>query len=290
MTLLFRTLIFVPGANARFIEKAKTLAADIVCFDLEDSVPANEKETARQTIVGALTKREEYQKSVYVRINSPESGLMYTDIKAVVQKGIDGLVIPKVNDANEVVEIVKAVSTLEKERGTSRMALIPSIETAKGVINTYAISSADDRVNAVVFGVFDFLHDMRMDYDEHDDSGYAYVRARIPVDARAAGIPAIDAIWQKVDDIDGLVRDATVAKRLGYSGKSIIHPGQVDPVHKVFLPSKSEVEWARKVVDALGDAMEKGTGRLAVRLEGRMVDAVHYKQAKAILEAAAAQR
>src|SRR5512146_1144513 len=122
MTLLFRTLIFVPGANARFIENAKTLAADIVCFDLEDSVPANEKETARQTIVGALTKREEYQKSVYVRINSPESGLMYTDIKAVVQKGIDGLVIPKVNDANEVVEIVKAVSTLEKERGTGRIA------------------------------------------------------------------------------------------------------------------------------------------------------------------------
>jgi citrate lyase subunit beta/citryl-CoA lyase len=284
---LFRTLIFVPGANARFVEKAKTLAADIVCFDLEDSVPANEKETARKTIAGALAKRHEYQKPVYVRTNSPESGLVQADIDAVVQKGIDGLVIPKVNDANEVIEIAKDVSALEKERGMGRIALIPSIETAKGVVNTYAISSADDRVSAVVFGVFDFLHDMRMDYDEHDDSGYAYARARIPVDARAAGVAAIDAIWQKVDDIDGLVKDATVAKRLGYSGKSIIHPGQVEPVHRVFLPSKSEVEWARKVVAALGEAMEKGTGRLAVRLEGRMVDAVHYKQAKAILEAAA---
>jgi citrate lyase subunit beta/citryl-CoA lyase len=283
---LFRTLIFVPGANARFVEKAKALSADIVCFDLEDSVPANEKDAARKTIAGALAKRQDYQKPVYVRTNSPESGLIDADIKAVVQKGIDGLVIPKVNDASEVIEIAKTVSALEKERGTGRIALIPSIETAKGVVNTYAISSADDRVNAVVFGVFDFLHDMRMDYDEHDGSGYAYARARIPVDARAAGVAAIDAIWQKVDDIDGLVRDATAAKRLGYSGKSIIHPGQIEPVHKVFLPSKSEVEWAKKVVEALGEAMEKGTGRLAVRLEGRMVDAVHYKQAKAILKAA----
>lgn len=283
---LFRTLIFVPGANARFVEKAKALSADIVCFDLEDSVPANEKDAARKTIAGALAKRQDYQKPVYVRTNSPESGLIDADIKTVVQKGIDGLVIPKVNDASEVIEIAKVVSALEKERGTGRIALIPSIETAKGVVNTYAISSADDRVNAVVFGVFDFLHDMRMDYDEHDGSGYAYARARIPVDARAAGVAAIDAIWQKVDDIDGLIRDATAAKRLGYSGKSIIHPCQIEPVHKVFLPSKSEVEWAKKVVEALGEAMEKGTGRLAVRLEGRMVDAVHYKQAKAILDAA----
>lgn len=285
---LFRTLIFVPGANARFVEKAKTLAADIVCLDLEDSVPANEKEGARQVIAGALAKRQQYTKPVYVRTNSPESGLMHADIKAVVQKGIDGLVIPKVNGADEVVEIAKAVSALEKEHAIDgRISLIPSIETAKGVVNTYAIAGADDRVGAVVFGVFDFLHDMRMDYDEGDDSGYAYARARIPVDARAAGVAAIDAIWQKVDDVDGLVRDATVAKRLGYSGKSIIHPGQIAPVHGVFLPSNSEVEWAHKVVAALGDAMEKGTGRLAVRLEGRMVDAVHYKQARAILEAAA---
>jgi citrate lyase subunit beta/citryl-CoA lyase len=99
------------------------------------------------------------------------------------------------------------------------------------------------------------------------------------VDARAAGIHAIDAIWQKIDDADGLVKDATIARRLGYSGKSIIHPSQIEPVHRVFLPSRYEVEWAKKVVQALGDAMEKGSGRGAVRLEGKMVDAVHYQQA-----------
>lgn len=283
---MFRSLIFVPGNSTRFVEKAKTLAADIICLDLEDSVPANEKDAARKVVAGALAQRRQYQRPLYVRTNSPESGLVPADIKAVVQKGIDGIVIPKVNDAGEVTKIKRLVAALEKKKGTDRIALMPSIETARGVVNAHSIASADDRVNALVFGVFDFMHDMRMDYDENDPAGYAYARAKIPVDARAAGVHAIDAIWQKVDDIDGLVRDATAAKRLGYSGKSIIHPGQIEPVHKVFLPAKSEVEWARKVVAALGEAMEKGKGRGAVRLEGRMIDAVHYKQAKAILDAA----
>jgi citrate lyase subunit beta/citryl-CoA lyase len=285
--MLFRTLIFVPGISVRFVEKAKTLAADVVCLDLEDSVPANEKDAARKTIAGALAQRQQYKSPVYVRTNSPQSGLLPADLKAVVQKGIDGIVVPKVNDGGEVAEIVKMLSALEQERSTGKISLMPSIETARGVVNAYQIAGADERVNALVFGVFDFMHDMRMDYDESDGSGYAYARAKVPVDARAAGVAAIDAIWQKVDDIDGLVKDATIAKKLGYSGKSIIHPGQIEPVHKVFLPSKSEIEWAKKVVDALGEAMEKGTGRLAVRLDGRMIDAVHYKQAKAILDASA---
>jgi citrate lyase subunit beta/citryl-CoA lyase len=284
--MMFRSLIFVPGNSTRFVEKAKALAADIVCLDLEDSVPANEKDAARKLVAGALAQRQQYQRPLYVRTNSPASGLMLADLKAAVQKGIDGIVIPKVDDAGEVVKIKKILTALEKKKGTGRVALVPSIETARGVVNAHSIAEAGERVVALLFGVFDFLHDMRMDYDENDDAGYAYARAKIPVDARAAGVPAIDAIWQKVDDIDGLVRDATAAKRLGYSGKSIIHPGQIEPVHKVFLPSRSEVEWARKVVAALGEAMEKGKGRGAVKLEGRMIDAVHYKQAKAILDSA----
>jgi citrate lyase subunit beta / citryl-CoA lyase len=286
---MFRSLIFVPGNSMRFVEKAKTLAADIICFDLEDSVPDNEKDSARRIIAETLlTRRQEYGSLVYVRTNSPESGLIPNDLKAILQKGIDGIVVPKVNDAYEILEIKKHIVMLEKERKTDKIALMPSIETARGVVNAYLVASAEERIKALVFGVFDFLYDMRLDYDEHDPLGYSYVRAKIPVDARAAGVHAIDAIWQKVDDIDGLIRDATMARRLGYSGKSIIHPSQIEPVHKVFLPSKSEVEWAKKVVQALGHAMNEGTGRGAVRLEGKMIDAVHYKQAKAILDAAGA--
>jgi citrate lyase subunit beta/citryl-CoA lyase len=284
---MFRSLIFVPGNSMRFVEKAKSLAADIICFDLEDSVPDNEKDAARRIISETLmARRQEYGSSVYVRTNSPESGLVPTDLKAVLQKGIDGIVVPKVSDMYEMVEIKKHVVTLETERTTGKIALMPSIETARGVVNAYLIASADERINALVFGVFDFLYDMRLDYDEHDPVAHSYARAKVPVDARAAGVHAIDAIWQKIDDIDGLIRDATMAKRLGYSGKSIIHPSQIEPVHKVFHPSKSEIEWAKKVVQELGEAMKKGTGRGAVRLEGKMIDAVHYKQAKAILDAA----
>ncbi len=282
---MFRSLIFVPGNSTRFVEKAKTLAADIICFDLEDSVPVNEKASARKIIADALSRRQDYGSSVYVRTNSPESGLAADDLKAAVRDGLDGVVIPKVNDKREIVEIVKQVSLLERPTAPS-LLIMPSIETAKGVVNAYEIASADDRINCLVFGVFDYLHDMKLDYDEEDDAGYSYARAKVPVDARAAGIESIDAIWQKIDDLDGLARDATKARRLGYSGKCIIHPSQIEPVHGVFRPSSNQVEWARKVVAALGDAMEKGSGRGAVSLEGRMIDAVHYKQARAILEAA----
>jgi citrate lyase subunit beta/citryl-CoA lyase len=281
---MFRSLIFVPGNSARFLEKAKTLAADILCFDLEDSVPANEKAAARRLISDALSRREDYQSRIYVRTNSLDSGLALEDLEAVVQEGLDGIVVPKVDDKNEIMEIARRIDNLERPN-KPRLGIMPSIETAKGVVNAYAIA-ANDRVNCLVFGVFDFLYDMKLDYDENNPAGYAYARAKIPVDARAAGVESIDAIWQKIDDLDGLKRDAAVARGLGYSGKCVIHPSQIQPVHDVFLPSKIQVEWARKVVAALEVAMEKGSGRGAVSLEGRMIDAVHYKQAKAILDAA----
>jgi citrate lyase subunit beta/citryl-CoA lyase len=111
-----------------------------------------------------------------------------------------------------------------------------------------------------------------------------YARAKVPVDARAAGVESFDGIWQKVDDTEGLIRDAIIAKKLGYSGKSIIHPAQIEPVHKVFVPTESQINWATKVVKALQEPMEKGQGLGAIKLEGKMIDAVHYKQAKAILD------
>jgi citrate lyase subunit beta / citryl-CoA lyase len=282
---MFRSLIFVPSNSRRFIDKAKTLNADITCFDLEDSVPINEKTAARETIIQALKQRTDYKTNVYIRINSFDSGMAFTDLKQIIQNGVDGIVIPKVDDENEVIDIIRFISILEDERGIKNgsIKLMPSIETAKGVVNAYSIAKADQRVNALLFGVFDFLYDMGLDYAENDGIEYVYARAKIPVDATAAGVAAIDAIWQNVDNINGLMKDARVAKRLGYSGKSIIHPSQIDPVHNIFIPTKNEIDWAKKVIEALGQTMERGSGKGAVKLEGKMIDAVHYKQAKAIL-------
>lgn len=282
---MFRSLIFVPSNSRRFIDKAKTFNADITCFDLEDSVPINEKTAAREMIVQTLKHRTDYKTNVYIRINSFDSGMAFSDLKEIIQNGVDGIVIPKVNDENEVVDLIRFISILEDERGIKKgsIKLMPSIETAKGVVNAYFIAKADQRVNALIFGVFDFLYDMGLDYVENEAIEYTYARGKIPVDAKAAGVAAIDAIWQKVDDTYGLTKDARVGKRLGYSGKSIIHPSQIDPVHKIFIPTKNEIEWAKKVIETLGQTMERGSGKGAVKLEGKMIDAVHYKQAKAIL-------
>ena len=282
---MFRSLIFVPSNSRRFIDKAKTLNADITCFDLEDSVPINEKTAAREMIVQTLKHRTDYKTNVYIRINSFDSGMAFSDLKEIIQNGVDGIVIPKVNDEDEVLDLIRFISVLEDERGIKKgsIKLMPSIETAKGVVNAYFIAKADQRVNALIFGVFDFLYDMGLDYVENEAIEYTYARGKIPVDAKAAGVAAIDAIWQKVDDTYGLTNDAKVGKRLGYSGKSIIHPSQIDPVHKIFIPTKNEIEWAKKVIETLGQTMERGSGRGAVKLEGKMIDAVHYKQAKAIL-------
>ncbi len=281
MTQLFRSLIFVPGNNPRFLEKAKNLQADIVCFDLEDSVPDNEKVNARKLIKSALKSRKLYKSSIFVRTNSPLSGKIPSDLKEIVQKGIDGIVIPKVNNTKELKKIEKIISGLEKTRKLKPIQLIPSIESAEGVVNTYQIASGSKRVAAVVFGVFDLLNDLGVEYTK-DSEGAKYSRRKIPVDARAAGVAAIDAIWQDLKDSKGLEKDCKLGKSLGYSGKSIIHPDHISITHKLFHPNKSEILWAEKVCKIYLESTKKGKG--ATTVDGKMIDEVHFKQAKALLE------
>ena len=281
MTRLFRSLIFVPGNNPRFLEKAKTLHADIVCFDLEDSVPEKEKKKARKLIKDALKNRKQYSSSVYARTNSPISGKIPADLLEIVQKGIDGIVIPKVNNIAELEKIEKTLSSLEKKRKLKPIELMPSIESAEGVVNAYNIASYSKRISALVFGVFDFLNDMGIEYTKQPEGG-KYARAKISVDAKAAGVLAIDAIWQDLKDEKGLKNDCSIGKSLGYAGKSIIHPDQIKTTHKIFHPNKTEIEWAEKVCKIYLKSFKKGKG--ATVIDGKMIDEVHYKRAKALLE------
>ncbi|MGY5144728.1 MAG: HpcH/HpaI aldolase/citrate lyase family protein [Candidatus Nitrosopumilus sp. bin_32a] len=281
MTQLFRSLIFVPGNNSRFLEKAKTLQADIVCFDLEDSVPDNEKTNARKLIKSALRNRKSYRSSVFVRTNSPNSGKIPSDLKEIVQKGIDGIVIPKVNNVKEMRKIEKLLLDLEKTRKLKPIQVIPSIESAEGVVNTFHIASFGKRVSAVVFGVFDLLNDLGVEYTK-DSEGEKYSRRKISVDAHAAGVAVIDSIWQDLKDSKGLEKDCKLGKSLGYTGKSIIHPDQIPVVHKLFYPNKSEILWAQKVCEIYLDSTKKGKG--ATTVDGKMIDEVHFKQAKALLD------
>ena len=282
MANLFRSLIFVPGNNPRFLEKAKSLSADIVCFDLEDSVPDKEKKNARTLIKSALKKRNQYSSSVFARTNSPDSNKIEADLKEIVQKGIDGIVIPKVNSAKEIKKIEKIISSLEKKRKIRGIRLIPSIESALGVMNCYEIASASKRIDAIVFGIFDLLNDIGIEYTKGNPPGAKYSRYKVPVAATAAGVYAIDGIWQDIKDTSGLKKDCEVGKSLGYVGKSVIYPDQIRTVHKIFHPNKTEISWAKKVCNVYKKSTKKGKG--AVVVDGKMIDEVHYKRAKALLE------
>ena len=302
---MFRTLLFIPGNNKRFLEKSRLLYPDILCFDLEDSVPISEKSIAREMIIQSLSNNNhslnridintnnkidnanhKYKNlpQLFVRINSFESGLYEQDLDSVICESLDGIVIPKVNSDSELEEITEIIETIEKKRNLQKtIRLIPSIESSQGVVNSYHIAKYNSRICSLLFGVFDYLYDMKLDYD-NEGIEYSYARAKIPVDARAAGIPALDSIWQKVDDLDGLQRDAKTAKKLGYAGKSIIHPKHIEPVHNVFVPSQNEIEWAKKVISTLNEIQQHGDKRGAFKVDGKMIDAVHFKQAKLILD------
>ncbi len=282
MANLFRSLVFVPGNNPRFLEEAKSLPADIVCFDLEDSVPDKEKKKARTLIKSALKKRNQYSSSVFARTNSPDSNKIEADLKEIVQKGIDGIVIPKVNSAKEIKKIEKTISSLEKKRKIRGIRLIPSIESALGVMNCYEIASASKRIDAIVFGIFDLLNDIGIEYTKGNPPGAKYSRYKVPVAATAAGVYAIDGIWQDIKDTSGLKKDCEVGKSLGYVGKSVIYPDQIKTVHKIFHPNKTEISWAKKVCNVYKKSTKKGKG--AVVVDGKMIDEVHYKRAKALLE------
>ena len=285
---MYRSLLFIPGNNERFLVKSTSLKPDILCFDLEDSVPANDKQVARKLVAEHLASRQEdKESSIYVRINSVDSGLVEEDLDKIIVNGLDGVVLPKINNSQEVIEIADKIEALVSRRGiSSRIRIIPSIETAKGVINANSIALAHENVVALVFGVFDYLYDMNIDVEYDDGISYYHARSKIPVDAKAAGIEALDGIWQEVNDIDGLIKDATNARKLGYSGKTLIHPSHIIPVHDIFRPTKKQIEWAEKVLAALQDAFEKGNTKGAILLDGKMIDAVHYKQAKSVIKAA----
>ncbi|VFJ13348.1 HpcH/HpaI aldolase/citrate lyase family protein [Candidatus Nitrosocosmicus franklandus] len=287
-----RSLIFIPGNNQRFLEKSKGINSDIICYDLEDSVPLGEKDVARKLIATKISELNSNnmeinnERIIAVRTNSPDSKQIPADLEKIVIKGIDAIVIPKVNEASQVSEISDLIDRLEAERNIPKghLRIMPSIESALGVVNTFEIARCNERISSVVFGIFDFLHDMKIDSYYNDIQGsYVYGRSKVPVDARAAGVDSIDCIWQDINDTNGLINDLKLGKNYGYNGKCIIHPSQIDHVHRVFSPSKQEIEWAKKVVEALDNA-QKNLATGAVKLEGKMIDAVHYKQAKRILE------
>jgi len=284
---LLRSVLFTPGNNMRMIHKIPTLAADAVILDLEDSVPMREKDTARVFIRDSLDVAGSGTADVYVRVNGLITGLTAEDCEFVVQKGVAGIMLPKVESKEEVTKAEKIIEELERKRGleVGSITLIPTLETAKGVINVYEIATSSKRVIAIGFGAVDFTRDMGTSLSKEGTELF-FARSLCAVAARAAGIQALDTVFIDLADREGLIKDSQLAKQLGFKGKFLIHPSQIDTVNRIFSPSEKEIEYAKKVVSAFKEAEAKGLG--AASLEGRMIDIAVYRQAQDLLALAEA--
>jgi len=284
---LYRSLIFVPGIRENMIEKARSFDADVIVLDLEDSVPPAEKEQARQIVRRAIPTLAALGHAVHVRVNPVESGLARDDLAAVVCPELSGLGLPKVESAQDIRDIDVLIREQELEQGVrpGTLALIPAIESAQGVLRCEEICRASTRLTAVTLGADDYTADLGM-HRTREGRELDYARQVMAVCARAADILALDTPFADFRDEDGLVRESEWVRSLGFKGKYLIHPSQIEPANRVFRPSEEEVAYARRVVAAFEE--EVARGHAAVQVDGRMVDTPVAKRARALIELAEA--
>ena len=283
--LVLRSPLFVPGNRPSMLQKALGLAPDAFVPDMEDSVPAAEKQNARDTVASYLPKLAASGIKVIPRVNPMDSGLLQADLAAAVGPHVYGISVGKVGTAEDVGHISREFDRAEAEAGleTGRVRLVVWIETALAVVNAYAICAASPRTVAVAFGAEDFTADMGIQRSD-DDTEVDYPRRAVCVAARAAGVLALDTPYFSFRDPEGLTRDVLASRRYGFRGKFAIHPDQVDIINEGFGPSSAEIETARRVVAAYEEAERAGRG--ATSLDGKLIDVPVVKRARDLLERA----
>jgi citrate lyase subunit beta/citryl-CoA lyase len=287
---LLRSLMFVPGHQARMVQRALGLGEftpsglDVAILDLEDGVPPDEKDRARAAIAAALGQPSNGQGPArYVRVNR-DPGARDADLAAVMRPGLEGIVAPKIDHADEVADLTRDLDEREDAAGIERgsIRVVASIESARGLLDARAVAASGDRVIALLFGAEDFARDLSLPAErEAEAAELVYPRSAVVVAAVAAHKAAIDGIWPDVTDVAGLGRDALQGRRLGFVGKSLIHPGQIETINGVFSPSAAEVSYAQRVVAAFEDAQSKGRG--AVALDGKLLDQPIVERARRTL-------
>ena len=266
--------------------KAQERPADALIFDLEDSVPPSEKERARAAVVGLLEASPYSGRSLrYVRVNAlPLRQELEADLEAVVRPGLDGLLVPKVETPDAVRQVASLVAALESARGmTSETPLLVAIESPVGLLNAPAIAASSSRVVGLNLGAEDFGRELGLPLRREGEAlELLYVRSALAIAASAARVQAVDGVWTGLDDADGLAIEAQQARRLGFTGKTAIHPSQLAPINDAFTPAPDEVAYAREVVAAYREAVAQGSG--AVALRGQMLDPPVVERAQRVLE------
>ena len=265
-----RSLLYVPGVDKSKLYK--DVNPDIICFDLEDSVPLHMKEEARDNITERMTRT--ITKSAALRINAYGTSNIDADLK-ILSKKFEYLVIPKVNTANELESVVSKIN--------NKIGIIACIETAKGLLNIEEIAKCKDKFNlkALLFAAEDFVADLQMIRTEHRRE-LLYARSKVSCTAKAFGLQAIDMVCVQFRKEAILLEEAQEGREMGFTGKQVIHPAQIAHVHKIFSPTEAQIKRARDILNGFEQSNSKGKG--AFELTGEVIDIPVVKWAQGVLD------
>ena len=278
-----RTMLYLPGNNPNMLVRGHLFGSDGIIMDLEDAVAMSEKDAAR-TMVSKFLRRGDFGSTeVTVRINGVDTEYWKKDLEAVVpHKRLDGIRLPKADSPQIIKDVDEELSRLEDKYGIKQghIKLFCILETAYGIWHAYDVATASKRVAAILPGGEDLVADLKTSRTP-EGTELEWSRRMIVIAARAAGVDAIDLMFPRVTDDEGLRKDAQFSKDLGFDGKSVIHPNQIPIIHQIFTPTEKEIEKAQRIIAAAEDAKARGLGTVSV--DWRMVDIPVVKRAHYIL-------
>lgn len=282
-----RSMLFLPGNNPNMLINGATLGADAIIFDLEDAVAPAEKDAARILVRNTMQYIDLGRCEKIVRINSVDTAFWKADIDTIAPQKPNLILLPKAACAEDIRLVDGYLTEVETRLGMTQgtIGLMPLIETAMGVENAYSIASAAKRVKALFLGAEDLTADLQCQRTK-EGREIEYARTRLVVAARAAGVDVYDTPFTDVNDDEGILTDAKLAKALGFTGKASISPRHVEVINNVFSPTLKEIDYAYEVMDAIALAKSQGKGSIA--LHGKMIDAPIVARAQRTIDMAKA--
>ncbi len=284
---LRRSMLFVPGSNAAMLSNSFIYRPDSIMFDLEDSVALKEKDTARILVAHALEMPlyKEYGIERVVRVNPLDSEFGLKDLNLVVRAGVDVVRMPKTDTPQDVIDMDHAIAEIEKQCGreVGSTKLLAAIESPLGITQVNQIAVASPRLIGIALGAEDYVRNLKTERSP-DGIELFYARCAILQAARAAGIQAFDTVYSNANNEEGFLKEASLIKQLGFDGKSLINPRQIELIHNIFAPTQKEVDQAKRIIDAAKQAEKEGSG--VASLNGKMIDAPIIERAKLVLERA----
>ncbi|ACZ18577.1 Citrate (pro-3S)-lyase [Thermanaerovibrio acidaminovorans DSM 6589] len=274
-----RSMLYVPGNSPGMLQHCATFGADSVLLDLEDAVALSEKDAARDLVCEMLKVLDFGSVVVTVRVNGADTEFFQEDLRAVVPLRPHAVRIPKCSSPEDVILADRLMGRIEEEHGlpVGSVRIHAMLETARGVVNALEIGRSSPRVEALTLGGQDLTADMGVSKTREGWELFV-ARSQVALAARSLGLQALDTVWADVDDHQGLYEEARRVVGLGFTGKAAIHPSQIEWIHRAFVPELSEVERARRIVDAARRAHAEGKG--VVSVDGRMVDAPVVRRAE----------